>query len=920
MNAAILSLATACVLTASAPGCGVKPTRHGVHGLWTSPNPRDKAPDGALLEANNIVLRRTGMAEPRPGFAAGEEFSESYSITALIPYDGAMMHVSGFGEASDVANWPPSTNITDDDAADLQFDVDRGNVHAAEARKNLYLSTTDAMRKLTSSTDDVASRAGVLSPNAFGNSWIAGSTLADGYSVAYRVVLRRTDANGLIVRSAPSARAVVINDRGFSVYPAIGMYFDFAGAVGDTLEVYRSRAVPAAVTPPDELYLAFEREITAADLSAGYTDDPDFVPEADLGQALYTNGGREGIERANTMPPAAKDLALFRGSLFAANITYPHALRFLFTEGGDLSGSDGGIGYRYGTGTRTQGSDVITAFSDTTGLKVGMVSFEDDGWSGTENIRITAINGGSITVSETWDDPTDSTTITFSDSVRIKNVNEDLYFPARFAVMLAISVGGQPVSAAMRPTASGSAYYTARLLGTGSVWEGLSPVIGNRRSLVVSGADPDSLAFEIFATHGAEYEPELPEPTQANGEDSAQDAYPNGIAWSKKDQPEHFMLGGSRLLGADKTDLLRAIPTRTALWLLMGKGGGIHRLTGASERTGWRVDEADASTYLLHPNLAVAYGDAVYAWTSDGPVKISDAGVTPIGPQIENLTRTLETLLDHEQDNYAFAVANLKDGEVIFGLPDIDNLDASEPVAQVLVYNIERGVWSQWFEDASAYCAGAYDPSTRLLHFGRDDSGESRVERAPGSAVTHADRDVAVTIASLDGNEVTFTGAYPYGEGSMILQSGSWARVTNVISSSPTGVVDVDDASSLTAAACTGYEAYTTRITWVPKTGGASSTIKRYQSASIEWDETFGSSAWSVEFSGQPSAAAPLTRSATRAYARAASRDETRHLTDRSVAKNAQLYVTVEAEQADSRYRIGGMTVWSDVISARVSK
>ncbi|MGA0355139.1 MAG: hypothetical protein ACO3OC_07660, partial [Ilumatobacteraceae bacterium] len=39
-------------------------------GLYTDPNPHSDAPVGALRIADNVVIRRAGVLEPRPGFRA----------------------------------------------------------------------------------------------------------------------------------------------------------------------------------------------------------------------------------------------------------------------------------------------------------------------------------------------------------------------------------------------------------------------------------------------------------------------------------------------------------------------------------------------------------------------------------------------------------------------------------------------------------------------------------------------------------------------------------------------------------------------------------------------------------------------------------------------------------------------------------
>lgn len=914
MNAVRLALTIAVLC-----GCHVSVETHGVHGLWTSPNPRRNTPDGALSEANNVVFRRPGMAEPRPGFELGTAISDASAPTelrGLIAFDGLLLSITD-GETF----WPPSTVVTGSGAT-LQWDTDRGNVRGVEARQNLYLTTTDAMRVLNSSTDATAPQAGIervtITANLNGS---AATNIAAESAVAYVAVTRRRDANDLVVRSAPSGRVSCSHTSMSAVSGSVTIRVHANGALaaGDTVEIYRTRTVPNTVPPPREYYLALEHEIVAADLSAGFVTLDDITEETSLGLTLYTNPSREGIERANVRPPSAKDIALFQGSMFAANLTYPPAIELKWSTSGNLTAIADGIGYRNTTGTRTNASADITGLADTTGLEVGMLLDQDTNWGGTENVRITDINGSDVTMSETWSGSTDGApaAVRFYDSVRVKSASEDLYYYAYLHIAVVDGIiGNTLLGPAFRATASTSSEFTAYAIGTAVSFTGVTPDFLARHSIAVEGLQPDSESFEVFATHGDEYEPPLPTPDQANGEPSVQDVLINGIAWSKDEKPEHFLLGGRRLVGNQNSPVLRVIPTRDAVWVLKGRGDGIYRLSGVSERTGWRLDLHDSTTYLLHPNLAVAYGDVVYAWTNNGPMRLGDAGVQPIGVEIENLTRSLETLLDHDQDNYAFASANLKDGELIFGLPDVTKLDSSAVPAQVFVFNVERGRWSQWFSGDSLHSCSVYNPTDRMLAFGNLGGTDPRVERPPGDSFANADREIATNITGVASNVISCDSVPSYiTAGALISQSGN---VAIVISKSGTDLT-VNDATGFSAAAATLYEHMTSRLAWLPKTGGSSSTVKRFDSVSLEWDDVFGLYTWDVELSGQPGSTA-LTRTPTRSWARSSARDETRAHTDRTVAKVHQLYVAVEVAQADARWRLSGMSAWSNVISRRVSR
>lgn len=94
------------------------------------------------------------------------------------------------------------------------------------------------------------------------------------------------------------------------------------------LQIYRSAVFSAEgpavlsldVFPNDELQLVYEAFPTAAEIAAGTMTVIDIVPDAFRGANLYTNAATgEGILQANDIPPFAKDINVFKNSVFYAN-------------------------------------------------------------------------------------------------------------------------------------------------------------------------------------------------------------------------------------------------------------------------------------------------------------------------------------------------------------------------------------------------------------------------------------------------------------------------------------------------------------------------------------------------------------------------------------------------------------------------
>lgn len=102
-------------------------------------------------------------------------------------------------------------------------------------------------------------------------------------------------------------------------------------------QIYRSASVQAVegltlsdIDPGDELNLVYEAGLTAADISAGVITIEDITPDSfrASGTPLYTNAlSGQGILQANERPPIAKDIALFKNSVFYANTKTTHSLQ-----------------------------------------------------------------------------------------------------------------------------------------------------------------------------------------------------------------------------------------------------------------------------------------------------------------------------------------------------------------------------------------------------------------------------------------------------------------------------------------------------------------------------------------------------------------------------------------------------------------
>lgn len=300
-----------------------------------------------LRKAENVVLRSPGVLETRPSFEEIYEDRVTLSrVRAIHEFDGEIVAV----EANDSnTTWavrrttsgnlyqgPPGTSGTN---PAKPVDYDASETRFAESRESLYLTAQHGVIKIetVSNTGDARALqfAGVEMQTATDLLTHSINDSVRGYSWAYQFVFVRTDRNGYVRRSPPSARYVVTSKYavptrtwGATGTQATRVYFPQSMNIGDVVEAYRSRTGTDG-TPGVEMFLAWSYTLTNADTSAGYFTPPvDTYADDDLGAALYTNTTQGGAIAAKYPPPIAQSLALFAGAMWYGRTKSKHRAGF----------------------------------------------------------------------------------------------------------------------------------------------------------------------------------------------------------------------------------------------------------------------------------------------------------------------------------------------------------------------------------------------------------------------------------------------------------------------------------------------------------------------------------------------------------------------------------------------------------------
>ena len=306
-----------------------------IGGLYDANN-FSEMPPGALLDAENIDIPVLGIAQPRRGF---DRHDAGYADTTHRTdkawfYQGKLFaHVGAtIGSATNVQYLDSSTwNTVGSFSAPTGY-----RLRWAESSQNLYFATSTGV-KVIDAYDATPRAAGV--PKAIHFTLALDSTgsnlwLATGSSVGYRVAWNLTDANGNLITGAPSQFVTIENASGGDRKVSVRIYIPAGITTSYFYQVYRSIATTGE--PSDEVQLVYEGFPSSSDITAGYVDITDITPDELRGAALYTNASQQGLAYSNEAIPLAKDIAVFKGYTFYANLTSKH--RFYLTLLGVGSG------------------------------------------------------------------------------------------------------------------------------------------------------------------------------------------------------------------------------------------------------------------------------------------------------------------------------------------------------------------------------------------------------------------------------------------------------------------------------------------------------------------------------------------------------------------------------------------------------
>jgi len=260
-------------------------------------------------------------------------------------------------------------------------------MRSVEANNNIYFTTFAGIKKLDNLTGTIVDSGAPKGLDGFAilNNEASGF-MPNNTQVVYRVVWGYKDFNKNLILGVPGQRILISNSSGQTKDVDLNITVPDGVTTSYFYQVYRSGfSASANDEPNDELALIYEANPSAADITNKFVTFTDQNPESlRNGAALYTSPSQEGILQSNEPPPYAKDVTLFKGSVFYANTKTKQNLTLsILAASGQFTvfGATTNVGANTPTtirnlnytvtGTLAAGSNIVTAVSDVSSLYVG---------------------------------------------------------------------------------------------------------------------------------------------------------------------------------------------------------------------------------------------------------------------------------------------------------------------------------------------------------------------------------------------------------------------------------------------------------------------------------------------------------------------------------------------------------------------
>ncbi len=296
-------------------------------------------------------------------------------------------------------------------------------------------------------------------------------------------------------------------------------------------------------------------------------------------------------------------------------------------------------------------------------------------------------------------------------------------------------------------------------------------------------------------------------PTSGTTQASTNEAYENGLAWSKPGQPEAVPLGNFKPVGAKDSAGLRILALKEGMFIL--KEDGIYRLTGTYPN--FNIEPFDNSAKIIGPETAVILNNQVFCLTDQGVTAISDGTRVLSQPIEDDIVAMFGSGLNTLKAQ-AFGVAFESARKYYLFMPTSAD-DTAPAVAHV--YNTFTQAWVRHVRRMSK-TAGIVEANQ--LYLSDSDAPYVSQERRSFTFSDYADYGAPTIIAAQTDSVITLSLNVDIAEVGDILYQTAEAFAVITAVDAIAGTVTVDAAPNYSAAAAEILKSVPARVVWAPVT------------------------------------------------------------------------------------------------------
>lgn len=493
---------------------------------------------------------------------------------------------------------------------------------------------------------------------------------------------------------------------------------------GDFLQLYRTLTSAGQDSEPgDDCFLAYERTLTASDISSRSAGIADTTPESFLGANLYTNSnGGQGSQAGYLKPPLMDDMCVFDGRLFGFQTQMPQELTLRLIGIGSPYGLQAGdllaIGNRvYVADTDFQLCDDFLPSQniDITAQAIsGMLSSADYAAAATDNSgyfvsQVTATQslpvGGIVIQRRSITDA-----VFYAATSRASAWQDAL--PAITAVDEASSSRTGSTVTITTATAHGLSSGVSVVLAISGTTADANFPVGVKGPITVTGASTFTYAeagaaasiasgtYFVFAT------------TYASKRNEKR------VRFSEPGQPEAWPVLNF-LGGLPERRVLRGKALRGQLYVFFDDGD-IYTVSGSYPYT---TSKFNGSASLVAPDTLQEHAESLYCLTTQGIAVINESGLRVASRDIETQLRTAMITSPAIVAAYSFGIGYEWDRQYQLWLGN------SEYVAgQAYVFQSDSGQFTKWPSQSRTCGLSLRADNGELLVFGASGGNWLRFE------------------------------------------------------------------------------------------------------------------------------------------------------------------------------------------------